>query len=65
MEARFARREAEESLKLTKLAKEQADDTAKQGKTIMVFTIVTIIFVSLLPLSKAREFDCQSYPCRL
>ena len=30
----------------TKLARKQGDETARQGKTILVFTMVTIIFVS-------------------
>lgn len=48
MEARFARKEAEESLNLTKV-------TTKQGKTIMVFTVVTITFVSSLLMSTFGE----------
>jgi hypothetical protein len=48
MDARSARIQAEESLKMT-------IEAEKQGKTIMVFTIVTIVFVSkpnpFLPLS--------------
>ncbi|RDW79267.1 uncharacterized protein DSM5745_06119 [Aspergillus mulundensis] len=36
-----------------RLAREQAADTARQGKTIMIFTIVTIVF---LPLSFITSF---------
>jgi len=46
MEARFSRKELAQSVKLTKAATKQADETGKQGKTIMVFTVVTIVFVS-------------------
>ncbi|KAI3320968.1 hypothetical protein HD806DRAFT_504125 [Xylariaceae sp. AK1471] len=46
MDARSARIQAEESFKLTKQAE-------RQGKTIMVFTIVTIVF---LPLSFLAAF---------
>ncbi|KAH8652160.1 hypothetical protein BX600DRAFT_472039 [Xylariales sp. PMI_506] len=46
MDARSARVQAEESLKMTK-------ESEKQGKTIMVFTIVTIVF---LPLSFMAAF---------
>lgn len=47
MEARFSRKELEESVQLTKAARMQTQQSAKQGKTIMVFTMVTIIFVCL------------------
>lgn len=47
MEARISRKELEESVQLTKAAKRQAEATARQGETVMVFTVVTIVFVSL------------------
>lgn len=59
MEARFTRKEAV-ALELTKASQKQARETAKQGKTIMVFTIVTITFVSCISgmgLFPATETD--------
>jgi hypothetical protein len=39
------RSQLRKSLALAETARAQADATSRQGKTIMVFTIITIIFV--------------------
>ncbi|EPE36603.1 Ankyrin repeat-containing protein [Glarea lozoyensis ATCC 20868] len=44
---------ANQGIKLQRLAQEQAVETARQGKTVQLFTIVTIIF---LPLSFMAAF---------
>ena len=40
--------DAQESLKMTK-------ETTQQGRTVLVFTLTTIIFVRLSPVSAARD----------
>ncbi|KAI9642366.1 hypothetical protein NHQ30_009170 [Ciborinia camelliae] len=47
-EAESAHRQANESLDLARLAQVQADQSAQQGKTVMVFTVVTILFVGYI-----------------
>ncbi|KAL9109115.1 MAG: hypothetical protein Q9227_006206 [Pyrenula ochraceoflavens] len=41
------------SRELAERSREQAEESFKQGKTLMVFTIVTIIFVSAIPYLEA------------
>ena len=45
-QTRLTTEQVQELNKQTTLAREQADETARQGKTILMFTVVTIIFVS-------------------
>ncbi|KAF7885659.1 uncharacterized protein EAF02_004168 [Botrytis sinoallii] len=52
-EAESAHRQATESLELTRFAQVQADQSSQQGKTLMIFTVVTILF---LPLSFVAAF---------
>lgn len=40
-------RQKHANLSEAKFARKQAEETAKQGNTIMVFTIVTILFVRI------------------
>jgi len=40
----------------------QSEETLEQGKSIMMFTVVTIIFVSLLPLREARKLTTCELP---
>ena len=53
LDARSVRKQTEESVKMTKRLEklneeslEMTRETERQGKTLMVFTIVTIVFVS-------------------
>jgi hypothetical protein len=41
-------RQKHANLSEARLARQQAEDTGKQGNTIMVFTIITVIFVSII-----------------
>jgi hypothetical protein len=64
-----SRKQATDTAKQTKLAAksskatadqlqimtEQAKETGRQGQTLMVFTVVTIIFVRLPPLTRHPE----------
>ncbi|KAF7934808.1 uncharacterized protein EAE98_002853 [Botrytis deweyae] len=52
-EADSANRQATESLELARFAQVQADQGSQQGKTLMIFTVVTILF---LPLSFVAAF---------
>jgi len=40
--AAYAKDQAEQA----RLARQQSEETARQGRTVMLFTVVTIIFVS-------------------
>lgn len=44
-QAEYAARQADSAAEQAKVGAEQAAETARQGKTILVFTVVTIIFV--------------------
>ncbi|KAH0565988.1 hypothetical protein GP486_000615 [Trichoglossum hirsutum] len=44
--------------------RKQAEDTARQGNTIMVFTIVTIIFLPMSFLASLFALDVTSFPHR-
>lgn len=44
--AENASESARKSMGLAELANEQSQETARQGKTVMLFTVITIIFVS-------------------
>jgi hypothetical protein len=47
--AAYAKDQAEQA----RLARQQSEETARQGRTVMLFTVVTIIFVS--PSSASNE----------
>lgn len=48
MLARATAKNTEQQIKQSEELSKQAEETARQGKTLMVFTAVTIIFVSLM-----------------
>ncbi|THV52907.1 hypothetical protein BGAL_0065g00360 [Botrytis galanthina] len=45
-----------------KWARKESEDTAKQGKTILVFTIVTIVFLPITFLTSLFALDISSFP---
>jgi hypothetical protein len=49
-QAEIAAQHAEQGARQAELATLQATETARQGKTVLLFTVVTIIFVSLQPV---------------
>ena len=55
IEARFTRDQAEDT-------KRQAEETARQGQIIMVFTIVTIIFLPMSFLSSFFAINIAAFP---
>ena len=56
-EAWVARKQVEETAKATEESAKLAEESVKQGRTIMLFTVVTIILVSrVFPTLKALEY---------
>jgi len=45
-----------------RFAREQADDTATQGQTVLVFTIVTVIFLPLSFIAAFLALDIADFP---
>ncbi|XHG03938.1 hypothetical protein AWENTII_007222 [Aspergillus wentii] len=55
-------RQKQASIKEAEFGRLQANDTVRQSNTIMVFTIVTIIFLPLSFLSSLFALDVSSFP---
>ncbi|KAL4951389.1 hypothetical protein BDW69DRAFT_201455 [Aspergillus filifer] len=55
-------RQKQASIKEAKFGRKQANDTAKQGNIIMVFTIVTIVFLPLSFLSSLFALNVSDFP---
>jgi Mg2+ and Co2+ transporter CorA len=56
---------AAESAEQTKQGVKQAEESSKQNRSLMIFTIVTIIFVSDESLKRKRELLLISGPSSL
>ncbi|KAI7784489.1 uncharacterized protein LA080_009988 [Diaporthe eres] len=61
-EAISARELAEQTAKNTTLQIKQAEETTRQGKTLMVFTVVTIIFLPLSFLAAFFAINVDAFP---
>jgi hypothetical protein len=55
---------AKNSYEQTVLAAEQAAESARQGKTVLVFTVITIIFVSSFVLLQKKVMCIDVYSFR-
>ncbi|TEY36138.1 hypothetical protein BOTCAL_0566g00010 [Botryotinia calthae] len=55
-------RQKDANISEAKWARKESEDTTKQGKTILVFTIVTIIFLPITFFSSLFALDISSFP---
>ncbi|TGO75728.1 hypothetical protein BELL_0196g00170 [Botrytis elliptica] len=55
-------RQKDANISEAKWARKESEDTAKQGKTILVFTIVTIVFLPITFLTSLFALDISSFP---
>ncbi|KAM0168685.1 hypothetical protein ACHAPF_010750 [Botrytis cinerea] len=55
-------RQKDANISEAKWTRKESEDTAKQGKTILVFTIVTIIFLPITFLTSLFALDISSFP---
>ncbi|RDW57478.1 hypothetical protein BP6252_13738 [Coleophoma cylindrospora] len=61
-EARSARKQAEATRLMAEEAAKQSLDSARQGKTILVFTVITIIFLPLSFMAALFAINIDAYP---
>ncbi|CZR67992.1 uncharacterized protein PAC_17891 [Phialocephala subalpina] len=61
-QAEHAASQAESTAKLLAAGAEQAAETARQGKTILVFTVITIIFLPLSFMAAFFAIAIESFP---
>ncbi|KAF7960107.1 hypothetical protein EAE96_001706 [Botrytis aclada] len=55
-------RQKDANISEAKWARKESEDTAKQGKTILVFTIVIIVFLPITFLTSLFAMDISSFP---
>ncbi|KAI0840804.1 hypothetical protein F5Y06DRAFT_261804 [Hypoxylon sp. FL0890] len=61
-EAFSARKQAENSVHYAQMQAEQAQETAKQGRTLMLFTVVTILFLPLSFMAAFFAINIDAFP---
>ncbi|KAL4883005.1 hypothetical protein BJY04DRAFT_216723 [Aspergillus karnatakaensis] len=62
IEARFARQQAENTAKQAETTARQAENSARQSEIIMVFPMVTIVFLPLSFLTSLFALNISSFP---
>jgi hypothetical protein len=60
--AEISAQHAAKGVEQAQLAREQAEATARQGRTVLVFTVVTIIFVSFNTIPFTLAFAVLPFP---